>query len=411
MKESTRGRGTVLRGQVESAVEDHLRGMLRRVVSELVNSELEQVLASGAYERGGQRRGYRHGTRRRGLTTGLGPVELDLPRARLFAPEGKSVEWRSQVLPRYARRTGQVDSAVVRAYLTGANQRRVRVALEPLVGAEGLSKSAVSRVVGRLAHGFKEWRCRRLEGSYYPYVFLDGIAAKVRMGRRIESLPVLVAVGVRVDGEKELLALQLMGSESKGAWRDFVEDLRQRGVAEPVLCIVDGNPGLRGAIRELWPRAVVQRCVVHKLRNLEPHCPKRLLQELRKDYHAIMEAQSLSRAQAAYRAFVRRWQTRVPGAVRSLTEAGDELLTFYTFPADQWRCLRTTNAIERLHQEFRRRIKTQCSLPGEQSLLALMYGLYESGQIKMRRIDGWRLLPRVVAQRRPEQLAADGTAA
>jgi putative transposase len=407
----TKGAGWAPRGEVYSAVEEHLRGMLRGLLLELVNTELQEVLERGVYERGAQRRGYRHGTRPRTLTTGLGQTQLELPRARLFAEDGKTMEWRSQVLPRYARRTGQVDSAVLRAYLAGANQRRVRLALGPLVGTEGLSKSAVSRVVDRLRGSFKEWRSRRLDGCYYPYVFLDGIAAKVRLGRRVESLPVLVALGVRVDGEKELLALQLMGSESKAAWHDFVEDLAHRGVAEPVMCIIDGNAGLRSAIAQLWPRTVVQRCVVHKLRNLEAHCPKRLLDDLRKDYHAITEAKSLSRAQTAYRAFVRRWQTRVPGVARSLAEAGEELLTFYALPADQWKCLRTTNAIERLHGEFRRRIKTQCSLPSEQSLLSLMYGLYESGQIRMRRIDGWQLLHDVVAQRRPEQLAANIAAA
>jgi transposase-like protein len=345
------------------------------------------------------------------LTTAVGPAQLEIPRARLFAEDGKTVEWRSHVLPRYSRRTADVDSAVLTAYLAGANQRRVRLALGPLVGREGLSKSAVSRVVDRLRGGFKAWRSRRFDGAYYPYVFLDGIAVKVRMGRRVESLPVLVALGVRRDGEKELLALQLMSSESKAAWRDFVEDLSQRGIAEPLMCVIDGNMGLRQAITQVWPRTVVQRCVVHKLRNLEAHCPKRQVEELRKDFHAITEAKSLARAQSSYRAFLRRWQTRAPGVARSLTEAGEELMTYYSFPADQWKCLRTTNAIERLHEEFRRRIKTQASLPSEQSVLSLMYGLYESGQIRMRRIDGWQLLDDVVTARRPKQVADEHTAA
>jgi putative transposase len=411
VKESSRQDAVVPRADVRRTVEEHLRGMLRVLLLDLVNEELEQMLHSRAYERGSQRRGYRHGTRPRTLTTGLGRAELEIPRARLFGADGKTVEWRSEVIPRYARRTGEVDSSVLRAYLSGVNQRRIRVALEPLVGGSGLSKSAVSRVVDRLRGGFKAWRSRRLDEGYYPYLFLDGIAAKVRMGRKVESVPVLVALGVRIDGEKELLSIQLMGSESKAAWRDFVDDLAQRGLGEPVLCIIDGNAGLRSAIGQVWPRAAVQRCVVHKLRNLEAHCPKRMVDELRSDFHAITEARSLARAQAAHRAFSRRWYTRVPGVARSLEEAGEELLTFYAFPSDQWKCLRTTNAIERLNEEFRRRIKTQCSIPSGESLVSLMYGLYESGQIRMRRIDGWQLLSDVVATRRPEQLASVTTAA
>ena len=209
----------------------------------------------------------------------------------------------------------------------------------------------------------------------------------------------LVAMGVRESGDKVLLALPLMGSESKAAWTTFVEDLATRGVTDPALVIMDGNAGLRYAVGQTWPRAAVQRCVVHKLRNLEAHAPKRLVSELRRDFHAITEAETAAAARRAYDRFRRVWRTRSESVVRSLEEAGLELLTFSAFPRSQQRSLRTTNAIERLHEEFRRRVKTQAAQPHEQSVLRLFFGLSASGQIILRKIDGWVDLPQVFAQR------------
>jgi len=132
-----------------------------------------------------------------------------------------------------------------------------------------------------------------------------------------------------------------------------------------VLAIIDGNAGLRRAVGDVWPRAVVQRCCVHKLRNLERKSPKHVLAEVRDDFHRIVYAANADAAHAAYAAFERAWAKRCPGVVTSLREGGDELLTFFTFPKAQWKTLRTTNVIERLHEEFRRRVKTQGSLPSE----------------------------------------------
>jgi transposase-like protein len=213
-------------------------------------------------------------------------------------------------------------------------------------------------------------------------------------------VPVLVAMGVRDTGEKVLLALRLMGHESTAAWTTFVEDLAARGITDPALVIIDGNAGLRHAVGQTWPAAAVQRCVVHKLRNLEAHAPKRLVAEIRGDFQAITTADSLAAARRAYDRFLRVWRRRAESVARSLEEAGTELLTFYAFPRSQWRCLRTTNAIERLHEEFRRRVKTQAAHPHEQTVLRLLFGLYSSGQIILRKIDGWVDLPQVLERRR-----------
>ena len=161
-----------------------------------------------------------------------------------------------------------------------------------------------------------------------------------------------------------------------------------RKLVRPKLCIVDGNSGLRGAIDLTWPKMAVQRCTVHKLRNLERKASTHALEEIKGDYNRIVYADTLAQARTAREAFIRKWKKNCPGVVASLEEGGDELLTFYAFPREQWRSLRTTNAIERLNGEFRRRVKTQGSFPTEDSALILLYSLVASGQIVMHKIDG-----------------------
>ena len=161
------------------------------------------------------------------------------------------------------------------------------------------------------------------------------------------------------------------------------------GCGPPRLVVLDGRPGLRAAVAAHWPGIAVQRCTVHTLRNLERHVPRHALEEVRTDYHRIVYAESGEAARQAYTAFVAKWTKRAPKVATSLEEAGEELLTVSRFPAAQWKALRTTNAIERLNEEFRRRVKTQGSLPTTQAAELLLFGLVLSGQIRMRRIDGW----------------------
>ena len=199
------------------------------------------------------------------------------------------------------------------------------------------------------------------------------------------------------DGEKQLLALELCGAADASA--GFLDALISRGLKAPLLCIIDGNAGLRQAVGRAWPQAAVQRCCVHKLRNLERKAPKHALAELREDFHLIVYAASGESARAAYTACARKWSTRCPGVARSLAEGGDELLTFFRFPKAQWKTLRTTNAIERLNEEFRRRVKAQGLLPTEDAAVSLLFGLVASGQIRLRKIDGHTKLATVIRER------------
>jgi transposase-like protein len=181
-----------------------------------------------------------------------------------------------------------------------------------------------------------------------------------------------------------------------------------RGLTVPRLCIVDGCPGLRGALDLVWSKVPVQRCAVHKLRNLQRKAPKHALDELKADYQRIVYATDEKAARAAYTDFVRKWTKLCPPVARSLEEAGEELLTFFRFPPSQWKVLRTTNVIGRLNGEFRRRVKTQASLPTEDAGLVILFSLVASGQIKLRKIDGWEDISLVLSQqaRRVEKKAA-----
>jgi putative transposase len=371
-----------------------LRGKVREVILALAEAELSEVLAVLPYERKGERRGYRNGKRERWVSTGLGATVIELPRARLREGGGEK-EWQSVLIERYQRRARSVDSALLGCYLSGANGRRIRGALSPLLRGAPLSKSAISRVVGRLQGLFTDWRQRSLKTAAVIFVYLDAICLRVRIANKVVSAPVLVALAVKADGQKEVLDLELLQSESSECWGGFVEGLVGRGLKRPCLVIIDGNKGLRAAVEQSWPGIKVQRCTVHKLRNLERHVPRHALEEVKSDYHRIVNAESFEEGSKAYRQFVVKWKKQAAKVVVSLEEAGKELMTFYGFPNSQWKSLRTTNAIERLNGEFRRRVKTQGSLPDAQAAERLLFGLIISGQIHMRRIDGWQDLKQV----------------
>jgi transposase-like protein len=200
----------------------------------------------------------------------------------------------------------------------------------------------------------------------------------------------LAVVGIKTDGEKVLLALDLRGGESEAAWKGLLEALVARGLRAPKLLITDGSPGLTSALELTWPGVARQRCAVHKLRNLLSHAPEAMHEDIRTDFHAIVYAETPEAAQAAYKAFLAKWKRTAEGVARSLEEGGEELLTFLRFPKSQWKAIRTTNVIERLNQEFRRRVKTQVSFPTETAVLLVLFGLVASGMVRMRKMDGYQ---------------------
>jgi putative transposase len=391
MSESTTAMAS---GQARRTVDDFVRTRVRELVEEILQEEVTATIGGARSERRTSRAGYRHGTRPRTLTLVAGTVEITVPRARLCHPDGSCTEWQSELLPRYRRMSAAVEQAVVRTYLAGCNTRRVKGALAPLVAKGALSKSAVSRVVQRLQGAFDTWRMRDLSATPMAYVYLDALYPHVHCAGRVGVLPVLVALGITPLGDKVVLALQTSGIETGAAWADVIDDLAARGLRAPQLVISDGNRGLKQALRRRWPGVPHQRCVVHKQRNVVSAAPRHVQTRVRQDFQAIVYADTRAAADAAHSRFVTTWRKRAPRAVASLLEAQEDLLTFHAFPASQHRSLRTTNALERLNEEFRRRIKTQAACPSETSVLVLFYALLASGTVRMKRISGWMDLPR-----------------
>src|ERR1700674_1652223 len=385
-----------IRAEETSTLETLIRRRARGLIDAIVEEELEAALGAAESARvGPARQGYRHGTRERTLTTSLGPTTFAMPRARVRTAAGATAEWQSALVPRYQRCSERVDEAILGVYLSGTNTRRIKGALAPLLRGGPLSKDAVSRLVGRLADDFETWRRRDLAEDQIQYLLMDGWYPKVRIGKRRVRVPVLVTLGVRADGERVVLDVRLAGDESTAACRDVIRSLAERQVGRPLLAIVDGSAGLAAALREQWPTLAIQRCTAHTLRILEAKAPVRLREELAEEYRRMIYAETRTLVDHARTRFAKKWRLRCPAVVECLEEAGDDLFTFLRFPKRQWKALRTTNALERINGEFRRRTKTQASLPGQEAVLLLLFGLLRSGHVKLRKIDGWEEMQRV----------------
>src|SRR5487761_1288431 len=380
-------------GERKAALEDLMRERIRATIEAIVEEELEAALGAARSQRvGAERAGYRHGRREGQLTTSLGATTIAMPRARIEDREGRRREWHSRMIPRYQRRTERVDEAILGVYLSGTNTRRRRGALAPLLRGAPLSKDAVSRLVGRLREDFAAWAKRDLGELKVRYLFLDGWYPRVRIGKKRVRVPVLVTLGVCANGQRVVLDLRLAGAESEQAWLDAVRALAARNLGAPILAVIDGNPGLAAALKVQWPQLAIQRCTNHKLWNLLAKAPAHLREELAEDYRRMIYAPSREAVEQARVGFLRKWKLRCKAVSASFEEAGDELFTFTSFPSSQWKALRTTNALERINEEFRRRTKTQASLPSEEAVLFMLFGLLRSGQITLRRLVGWQAL-------------------
>jgi len=291
----------------------------------------------------------------------------------------------------YQRRTLAADALIAGVYLSGTNTRRVRRALGTLFAGE-VGKDTVSRVWRKVKSDWDAWNARPLVDEPIVRLILDGTVVRVRLDRKATSISLLVVLGIREDGQKVLLAVKQMGGETAEAWRSVLDDLIRRGLRRPELLIVDGGAGLEAALAAIWGDVPTQRCTVHKCRNLLANAPERLHDEILADYNDMIYADTPEEVQKRRKAFLRKWRMRHSAVANSLEEAGDRLFTFITLPPSQWKSARTTNAIERLHEEFKRRIKTQTVLPSADTAAMLFWALLASGQISMRKVDGWHTL-------------------
>ena len=365
-------------------VEELARYGAQLVLTSYIEAEVSAHLARRPYERTPDAQGYRNGHRTRKVTVGSGTVPVEFPKVR-----NCSTPFRSAILEAWQRRSAAVLGVLPSLYVEGLSTRDFERALKPLWGEAGLSRSTVSRANEDLKQGFDAWRRRDLSEEPVLYVFLDGHFEGVRFGTS-DKEAILVAHGFREDGSRVLLGVYLGCHETTEAWKLALDDLVARGLREPLLVITDGNPGLIKAVRQTWPTAPRQRCIVHRIRNVLARIPKRDHQRIRTELNAIFYAACLEEALSAARRFAERFGGVYPSACEVLGTDLADCLTFFRFPQQHWKRLRTSNPLERTFKEVRRRTRVIGRFPTERSALSLVWAVLDAESAKWR---GVRMKP------------------
>ncbi len=326
---------------------EEIRQATRLVMEEIMGEELTQFVGAKWGEITPDRKGYRNGFYTRDLRTTNGPIDdLKVPRDR----EG---EFHTQVFDLYSRYQPQIEEGITEMFVSGTSTHKVGKVAQTLMGVTP-SASAVSRLNQSLSEQFDAWRQRQLQ-AHYRVLYLDGVHFTVRHGSQTDATVILTALGVDLEGSREVLALRACAEESKDGWTCLLQDLRTRGVTEIDLFVTDGHEGILTAISSLFPATLRQRCLVHKQRNVMNAIPKREQQEVAAELTAIWKQATKEDALLNLAAFQAKYQKRYPEAVRSLMEDEDHLLTFYAFPSVMHRYIRTTNAIESFFSNVRQR--------------------------------------------------------
>lgn len=349
----------MMRMDVQEEVGKYLTG--------LMDAELTHHLGRKRYERIDEDANHRNGTySRRFCIKGIGEVELRIPRDR----DG---EFKTQVIPRSQQYEDAITEDLSLMYLTGISTRSLSLISRRLIG-RNISHQEVSKANKELTEAVERWRSRDLSNETVKYIYVDGVIFSMRVSRSIEKVPVLVAIGVTENGSKLVLGIQSGDKESAGSWREFFRDLKNRGLkgTDVRLGIMDGLSGLEKVFEEEFSQAKVQRCQVHVARNVLTKTPHKIKQQVADDLRSIFYASSKEKAKTFYEAFSEKWKTEIPSAVSSLSQSIDRCLTFFDFPQEEWISLRTSNIIERLNKEFKRRTKSMEILAGEAACYRLL---------------------------------------
>ncbi len=345
---------------------DFLREAVRHVVHELMDAEVSAQIGAGRYERTEERTAQRNGVRHRPWETRVGTIDLAIPKLRTGS------YFPSWLEPR--RRSEQALVAVVaEAYLRGVSTRKVEALVQSL-GIAGLSKSEVSRICQVLDEQVTAFRTRRLD-AVYPYLFVDARYEHVREDGRVQSMAALIVYGVRADGVREVLAVDVVHCEDLERWRTFLQGLVARGVRGVRLVISDAHPGLKQAIAEVFVGASWQRCRVHFMRNLLARVPKSAQAMVAATVRPIVEQPNREAAQAQLRQVCTVLAKRFPKAVELLESAEEEIFAFYDFPKEHWRQIYSTNPLERLNKELKRRSVVIGIFPNRDAVIRLFGAL------------------------------------
>ena len=351
----------------------HLRRLavsaVQVLIEQVMREELEQCIGASWGEYTPTRRGYRNGSYTRDLVTPTGRMEA------LKVPRDREDQFHSQVFERYSRYEPEVAEALTKMFVSGVSTHKVGEVTQTLMGVAP-SASAVSRLNQTLTEQYEAWRERPLL-AHYRIIYLDGIHFTVRHGTQTDATMILTALGVDLEGSREVLAFRACAEEDKDGWSCVLQDLRTRGVSQIDLLVTDGHDGLLAAVASLFPATLRQRCLVHKQRNVMNAIPKREQQEVATELAGIWKQENKESALLNLAAFKAKYQKRYPEAVRSLCEDEEHLLTFYAFPPVMHRYIRSTNAIESLFSNVRQRTDQIDALTTETSCLTIVWAVMQ----------------------------------
>ena len=377
------------------------RDVLGELLAKAIQAEVADWIDAHAHltDPDGRRRVVRNGSHpEREILTGLGPIPVRQPRVLDRRPPGERESFTSDVLPRYLRRTKNVDEAIPWLYLKGISSGDFPEALQGLFGVEakGLSANTVTRLKAAWEDEYSAWSKRSLKDKHYVYVWADGVHFNIRLedGRQC----VLVLMGATADGRKELIAIADGYRESEQSWRELLLDVKSRGLEiEPSLAVGDGALGFWKAMRQVWHTTQEQRCWVHKTANVLDKLPKGSQPKAKEMLHEIYLAESREAATKAFDLFVSPYEAKHPKASECLSRDRDVLLTFYDFPAEHWLHLRTTNPIESVFATVRLRHSKTKGSGTRKACLTMVFKLMESASRRWRALNGSRLISEVIA--------------
>jgi len=353
--------------QLYEMIRADIRETVGKYLSELMDVELTHFLGRKRYERRQGDVNHRNGSYGRSFTLkGIGEVDIQVPRDR-------KGNFKTHVIPGSKKYEDTIRQDLCLMFLTGISTRTLSMISKKLIGRK-ISAGEVSNANKELIEAAEKWRTRDLSQESFKYMFIDGVCFDMRIGKSIETVPVLVAIGVKESGHKLVLGLQAGDKESATNWREFFKDLKNRGFnsQKVTLGIMDGLPGLEWVFKEEFTNAKVQRCQVHVARNVLSKVTKKFKKSVADDLRSIFYASSKKKAREFVEQFINKWEKDLPSAVKGLNNSIDACLTFFDFPEEEWISLRTTNIIERLNKEFKRRTKSMEIVAGERACYTLL---------------------------------------
>jgi transposase-like protein len=377
-----------------------LRNGAQQMLATAIEAEVAEWIDGHAHltDEGGHRQIVRNGHhQKRKIITGLGPLEVEQPRVHDRRPPEEREKFTSKILPPYLRKTKSIEELIPWLYLKGISTGDMNEALQSLLGAEcpGLSASTVTGLKKTWEAEFREWNHRSLEGKQYVYVWADGVHFNIRLEEDRQCI--LVLMGATAEGKKELIAIHDGFRESEQSWKELLLDVKARGLTvDPQLATGDGALGFWKALPQVFPKTREQRCWVHKTANVLDKLPKRIQPAAKEKIHQIWMADTHEHANQAFDLFLETYEAKYPKACECLQKDRDELLTFYDFPAEHWKHLRTTNPIESTFATVRLRTKKTKGSGSRVACLTMVYKLMQSAQKKWRLLNGSDILTDVI---------------